>query len=450
MDHERKIKNLQEKIDALSSGITTSMQQLRGLQTDLDNLKAELGYKPVAAPIAGNESQRVAEPRGLESFIGLKLIHLVGIVVLVIGISIGVKYAIDRQMISEALRVLLAYAAGIFLFVLSVRLKKNYALFSAILFSGGMASIYFTTYAAAVYYYFLPALVAFILMAGLTVYTAYMSLVYDRKEIAIIGMIGAYGIPFLISANAERMYLFFSYILLINIGVVFLYFKKGWRILNTLALLITWVLFLGWGLVRFDATQLYLAALFMVSYFLLFLCSTARFQTWNNGISGYYSILLLFLNNVGLYFGALILFYFSKPEFDPAVVTGCFVILTAIQAFLSWKLFPNAVILQRMFTLFSLVVLLLFITIKWEGLAVTLLWVAISVMLFAWGIWWQKSWARLSSVLLIGVTLLKLLIIDAEKFSTLQKIASYIIIGILLLLFSFYYQKLGLLKKQEK
>ncbi|MFN2457269.1 MAG: hypothetical protein ABR502_03610 [Chitinophagaceae bacterium] len=32
-----------------------------------------------------------------ENFIGLRLIHLVGIVVLVIGLSIGVKYAIDRR-----------------------------------------------------------------------------------------------------------------------------------------------------------------------------------------------------------------------------------------------------------------------------------------------------------------------------------------------------------------
>ena len=105
-------------------------------------------------------------PGTLENFIGLRLIHFVGIMVLVIGISIGVKYAIDKELISETMRIILAYCAGLLLFILSLRLKKKYQLFSAILFSGSMATLYFTTYAAFVYYNFLPAMVTFLIMYG--------------------------------------------------------------------------------------------------------------------------------------------------------------------------------------------------------------------------------------------------------------------------------------------
>ena len=45
------------------------------------------------------------------------------------------------------------------------------------------------------------------------------------------------------------------------------------------------------------------------------------------------------------------------------------------------------------------------------------------------------------SILLTGATLLKLIIIDRVNFTTEQKIISYISIGILLLLLSFFYQK---------
>src|SRR4030095_9592597 len=119
---------------------------------------------------------------------GLRIVHLVGIVVLVIGLSIGVKYAIDRELISEAARIVLASLVGITLYILSWRLRKKYQLFSAILFSGAMASLYFTTYAAFVYYGFFPFAITFPLMVGLTVYTAFESIRYDRQEIAALGM----------------------------------------------------------------------------------------------------------------------------------------------------------------------------------------------------------------------------------------------------------------------
>src|SRR5438046_5475941 len=175
----------------------------------------------------------------LENFIGLRIIHLVGIVVLVIGLSIGVKYAIDNQLISESTRIILAYLAGIVLYLFSWRLKKKYQLFSAILFSGAVASLYFTTYAAFVYYGFFSFAVTFLVMGGLTFYTAFEAMRYNRQEIAVLGMVGAYGIPFLISANAERADLFFSYIILINIGVVYLSFKNKLKVMGQFALFIS-------------------------------------------------------------------------------------------------------------------------------------------------------------------------------------------------------------------
>ena len=79
---------------------------------------------------------------------------------------------------------------------------------------------------------------------------------------------------------------------------------------------------------------------------------------------------------------------------------------------------------------------------KWDGVSVTMIWLAIAVGLFAAGIVSKMAWLRLMSILLTGATLLKLIIIDRARFSTEQKIISYISIGIFLLLLSFFYQKL--------
>lgn len=456
MSQEEKINELQDKIHDLSADINSSLHRLRVLQAELNMLRqnssgemnkesASLKTKDIAALSSSSSQSSV----GIENFIGLKLMHLVGIVVLVTGISIGVKYAIDKKLISEGMRILLAYAAGALLFILSIRLKKKYQLFSAILFSGSMASVYFTTYAAFVYYQFLPMIIAFLLMVALTVYTVIKAISYNHKEIAIIGMIGAYAIPFLISSNAERVDLFFSYILLINTGVVFLSLKKRWKLMGYLALVLTWILFIGWALFKYTPSQRGIAIIFMILFYILFLVNALVFRVRNNMMLAYGEIQQVIINNTALYIAAIIVFGDGSINAGLATTTGCMFLVTGVLAFISSKMFSSEIVLQRLLTWQSLLLLLLFILFQWDGLAVTLLWVTVSVILFVWGIIAQKSWARLASVLLIGITLIKLLVFDSQKFSTIQKISCFIIIGILLLLFSFYYQKLGLTQKKD-
>src|SRR5688572_14544558 len=134
MNEQEEIKALQQELDALKQQFNLQYQKTVELQRRLNQLTGK------AVPVSDNKQ---LPQWSLENFIGLRLIHFIGIVVLVIGLSIGVKYAIDRDLISEGLRIALAYAAGFILYGFSLRLRKVYNVFSAILFSGAMASLYF-------------------------------------------------------------------------------------------------------------------------------------------------------------------------------------------------------------------------------------------------------------------------------------------------------------------
>ena len=123
MTDEQKINELQRKIDNLSSQMKNYEQQVSALKHELNSLRAK-DLQPIPPIVPRGTSQNFK----FENVIGLRIIHLVGIVVLVIGLSIGVKYAIDRQLISEGARIICAYAAGVVLYVLSWRLKKKYQL----------------------------------------------------------------------------------------------------------------------------------------------------------------------------------------------------------------------------------------------------------------------------------------------------------------------------------
>lgn len=438
---EDKIKELEDQVQRLSGDVRASHQQLLKVMGELDLLKQQLGM-PVPKKMPPGRIREASPQLGLEHFIGLKLIHLIGIVVLVIGISIGVKYAIDGQLISEAMRIVLAYAAGALLLVLSLRLKKKYRFFSAILFSGSMASLYFTTYAAFAYYQFFSGTVAFVSMVILTIYTIIMAIHYDRKEIAVVGMVGAYGIPFLVSANKENIELFFSYILLINIGIVFLSFRKAWKLVGQMAMIITWVLFIGWAVMRYSNQHQELAIIFLIAFYILFCLDALALLFRAKKALSLVEIQQVIVNNTALYVAALCIV-------NNVAASGIVCLWIGTMALLTSFFFPAEKRLQQLLTIQALIVLLVFTGLQWEGLTVTLLWVAIAILLFIWGIAGKKSWIRLTAVFLVGITLAKLLVFDSSNFSALQKITCYIAIGVLLLLFSFYYQRLGLSVKDE-
>jgi uncharacterized membrane protein len=432
MNNQNEIKQLEKELLQLHQQLKEQQQQLSFLYNRLKSLSG--AEKVVARPSGASRDW------SLENFIGLRIIHLIGIVVLVIGLSIGVKYAIDRNLISEAMRIGLAYAAGISLYILSVRLKSKYSLFSAILFSGGMASLYFTTYGAYAYYGMMPFAVAFLIMIALTVFTVYQAIVYDQQEIALLGLVGAYAIPFLISKNTGRADLFFSYITIINVGVVYVCLIKPWRNVGRVAQVISWILFIGWAATRFDIQQQWVGLAFMSVFFLLFMVhgvSDRVFHRRNLIMSNNQQIVI---NNLALYIASLFVLGSSFVKADLAMVTIGVAIVAAFEALLfhyAWQEKYTARIVEG----FSFLLFIIFIAFQWSGLTVTLLWLLVAIIVFALGVIKKGSSFRMASIVLMGATLLKLVAFDSLTFSTVQKVISYLVLGVLLLVVSYFYQK---------
>jgi uncharacterized membrane protein len=430
MGEQEKIDQLQKELDQLNSQLQQQQQKIAGLQKIIDGLGP--GTAPSKVPRGANFS--------LENFIGLRLIHFIGIVVLVIGLSIGVKYAIDKELVSEGMRISLAYAAGLVLYFLSVRLKKKYVLFSAILFSGGMASLYFTTYGAYVYYSMLSFALAFAIMIFLTLLTVYEAIRYNRQEIALLGLIGAYAIPFLISKNADRPDLFFIYISLINLGVVFLCVRKSWKNVGRTAQAITWVLFIKWSSMPSHERFSGIGIFFIIFFFLLFFAAVLSFKLAHKNRLTVNDAYQLILNTVAIYISVLFLLGYSADA-DIAVTTLAISAFTALQAVVFYASWKEEVFVTRMLSSLALTFFALFIYFNWTGFVVTLLWLLTAVIVFACGFRMKSVMARMTAIVLMGATLVKLLAIDSRTFTTVQKLVAYLVLGVLLLVISFFYQK---------
>jgi uncharacterized membrane protein len=432
MNKEDQIEKIESELKQLYGQVQQQQQRIIELHNHLMQLSGkQLNYAPKTVAASNWIS---------ENFIGLRIIHLIGIVVLVIGLSIGVKYAIDSNLISEELRIMLAYAAGVILFILALRLKKKYIGFSAVLLSGAMASLYFTTYAAFVYYAMMPFAAAFTIMTALTVFTTYQSIFYSRQEIALLGLVGAYGIPFLISQNSERADLFFLYITLINIGVVFLSIKKSWQLVGRVAQAITWTLFIVWAASRYSSAMETTGILYLAVFYLLFaLISILKKIIFKEPLTQTDAYGLL-ANNIAFYVAALLIFRSFLEEKEMPGLTFFVSIFMALQA-LAFYIYWKEIFVSRLIAWLSLLLFILFIALNWDGLTVTLLWLLTAVVLFIWGVMNRSALVRIASIILMGTTLFKLITIDSITFNTIQKVISYIVLGILLLVVSYFYQR---------
>ncbi|HMC97458.1 MAG TPA: DUF2339 domain-containing protein, partial [Flavobacteriales bacterium] len=149
----------------------------------------------------------------LEKFIGENLINKIGIAVLVIGIGLLMQYTIGKGLISETGRTLIGLVAGGVLVFFAHRVRKSFRAFSSVLVAGGIAVFYFSIAIAFQQYHLLGQLPAFVIMVVITGLAVALTLAYDRKELAVISLLGGFAVPFLVSTGEGDLRVLFTYVL---------------------------------------------------------------------------------------------------------------------------------------------------------------------------------------------------------------------------------------------
>lgn len=332
-----------------------------------------------AAPLP-NDSRKWA----LEDFIGENLLNKIGIAILVIGVGIGAKYAIDHNLISPLMRIVLGYLSGTTLLLFAIKLKAKYHSFSAVLLSGGMAVLYFITFAAYDVYELLPRMLAFGLMFLFTLFTVFASLRYNAQVIAIIGLVGAYAVPFLLSDNSGRAAILFSYITIINAGILVISFRKTWSALFYTAFLFTWLIYSAWvvGSLELD-TDLWTALAFSTIFFAIFYSAIIAYRINSQQSLSRWDITVLLFNAL-IYFG---FGYFAiDGRTNGEAYLGAFALFNALLHFITSVIVFRSKSASRDIFFFTAGLVLSFLTlaipIQLDGKWVTILWGAEAVLLF--------------------------------------------------------------------
>jgi uncharacterized membrane protein len=359
----------------------------------------EIRKEIVTAEVRPEEQQTIKEPlkysatkvnepsqikADLEKFIGENLINKIGIVITVIGVAIGAKYAIDHHLISPLTRIILGYLVGLGLLVFAIRLKNKYENFSAVLLSGSMAIMYYITYAAYSFYNLFPQGFAFVLMVVFTAFTVTAAISYNRQVIAHIGLVGAYAVPFLLSEGSENVTILFSYTAIINIGILVISFKKYWKPLYYSSFLLTWLIYFMWFASNYQTAEFFgLASAFLSIFFVTFYLMFLAYKLLQKEKFEVFDIILLLANSFIFYgVGYNILSRHDTGEH----LLGLFTLCNAIVHFIvSVFIYRQKFADRNLFYLASgLVVIFITISIpvQLNGNWVTLLWAVEAAVLF--------------------------------------------------------------------
>lgn len=395
----REINELREEINRLKT--SQVKEQFEELRTDLPVTDIDFAVKKnIVTPIYQTHQEKTfkEQPKysatktsispkiksDIEKIIGENLINKIGIAITVIGVAIGAKYSIEHQLISPLTRIILGYLMGIGLLGFGIKLKKKYENYSAVLVSGAIAILYFITYSAYSFYGLIPQVFAFTLMVVFTAFTVVAAMNYNKQVIAHIGLVGAYAVPFLLSEGSGKVAILFSYMAIINIGILLIAFKKYWKPLYYSSFLLTWLIFFLWFTTKYQAADhfglsLIFLSVFFATFYMIFLAyKLLQKEKFEMG-----DIMLLLANSFIFYgLGYSILNTHKTGE----QLLGLFTLGNAIIHFSVSAVICRQKLADR--NLFFLVagLVLVFITIaipvQLDGNWVTLLWVFESALLF--------------------------------------------------------------------
>jgi uncharacterized membrane protein len=202
-----------------------------------------------------------------EALVGVRLFSWIAGIALLLGAIFFLKYSMDQGWLMPPVRMAIGALAGIALLVLcELRAARKYPVTADAMDASAIAILFSTFFAAHSLWRLIGSGTSFFLLVLVTAVAVLLSIRRDSLFIALLGLMGGFSTPFLLSTGENRPIPLFSYILLLNAGLAWVAAKKKWPLLTALSLVLTALYQWGWVMKFLTSGQLPLA----VGIFLVF------------------------------------------------------------------------------------------------------------------------------------------------------------------------------------
>ncbi len=335
-----------------------------------------------------------------------------GVVILVMGIGFFLKYSIDNGLIAPTGRVALAVLAGVGLLIGGTRsLDGKYHVLGQGLLGAGIATLYFSIFAAVNFYHLIGVTTGFALMALITASAGAMAVRFDSLLTAVLGILGGYGTPVMLASGEANFVGLFSYSLLLGCGILGISIWKNWHLLNYLGFVCTYGLFLG-AMGRYRPEDFWSVMPFLVGFFVLYSTTLFLFNVVNRVKSTLLELLGLLLN-AGIFFAAsyYLVERYSGYRSVAWVSIGLTVFYAAHVYYFLFRKIPDR---ELLLSFLSLAVFFLAVTVP---LVLSREWITVSWAIQAFVMLWladklKSEFLRQVAYLLYGIVLVRFGFLD--------------------------------------
>lgn len=223
------------------------------------------------------------EPHDFESLVGVRLFSAIAAIALVLAGIFFLRYSIDRGWLSPPVRVAIGVSVSLMLLgICELKAARRYWITANAMDAAAITILFSTFFAAHVLWRLVSLPVAFALLGLVTVVAVLLSIRRDSLFIAILGLVGGFATPVLLSTGENRPISLFTYLLLLNVGLAWVASRRKWPILTILTVVLTALYQWDWVNAFLDASQLPLAmGIFLVFAITTAVALTIRSQTAN-------------------------------------------------------------------------------------------------------------------------------------------------------------------------
>jgi hypothetical protein len=196
----------------------------------------------------------------------VRLFSAVAGIALVLAAVFFLRYSIERGWLQPPVRVVIGVLTGISLLVVCERkAARRYPATANALDAAAVAILFSTFFAAHALWKLVPALPTFLLLALVAAVAVLLSIRHDSLFIALLGLLGGFATPALLSTGENRPIPLFSYLLVLNVGLAWVARARGWPLLTGLSLVLTTLYQWAWVFKFLDAPQVPLAAMIFLA-----------------------------------------------------------------------------------------------------------------------------------------------------------------------------------------
>jgi uncharacterized membrane protein len=205
-----------------------------------------------------------------ELLFGGNTVVRVGILILLIGVVLLLRWAAEHAILPIELRLVGTALLAIALIVVGFRQRSARPGFSRTLQGGGIAGLYLVVFFAFRTYGLIPAPLAFALLVGIAAASAALAVLQDSRSLIMIAQVFGFAAPLLASTGQGSHVGLFSYYLVLNLAVAGVAWFKAWRALNLLGFAFTFGVASAWGVLRYEPQHFASTEPFLIAFFLLY------------------------------------------------------------------------------------------------------------------------------------------------------------------------------------